>query len=259
MKLSTLVTFGLVLAAAPAFAQPAAPASVSSKVWIDVNLGIANPAQKELATASTWIRFREVASQAAAYEFSRGASFDFGGGYMINKGLGVGISFTGTAHQGPAGLAIAVPHPIWANDYAYDASVTNENLTRSEGGINFQVVGKATSKSGRAELKVFGGPTFFRLQGDAVSILHFVQASTLFGNPDNAVAITGYESESINNTGWGLHGGVDGSYFFSRHVGVGGVLRLSRGTVAVDDPMSLDSVDVKVGGIQTAGGVRFRF
>ena len=45
--------------------------------------------------------------------------------------------------------------------------------------------------------------------------------------------LTGHEG-----TGWGIHVGIDLSYFLNQHVGLGGVVRLTNGNVTMNDPIA---------------------
>jgi hypothetical protein len=56
----------------------------------------------------------------------------------------------------------------------------------------------------------------------------------------------------------GYNAGADLTFYFSRHVGVGALVRISRATVPLKSPDS-DEVKVKAGGTQFGGGMRFRF
>ena len=58
-------------------------------------------------------------------------------------------------------------------------------------------------------------------------------------------------------TGWGFHGGGDLSVFFTRVFGLGGSVRLSRGTASISDYGGTH--DITTGGLQINGGLRFRF
>jgi hypothetical protein len=75
----------------------------------------------------------------------------------------------------------------------------------------------------------------------------------------NTVAITGYDAQEVTRGGWGFHAGGDVSVFFSRVVGLDGFVRFNKGTIVIDEPMSELLQDVKVGGLQTGGGLRLRF
>lgn len=226
--------------------------------WIDVNLGMATAAQKALPTASHYRMFGEIATGGANYNFSRGAEFDFGGGAMFNNILGAGISFSGTAHSDPTALAISIPHPLYYGRSASDTTMTEGEQMRTEGAVHLQVMVKAPIENDRVRVRFFGGPTYFRLQGDAISEIYYDQAANIFGG--NAVAITGYESENVESTAWGYHAGADAGVFFNRVVGLGGFMRFSRGTVTIDESWYADdAVQVTVGGLQMGGGLRLRF
>jgi hypothetical protein len=151
------------------FALPAFAQDPSERGWVDVNFGIANPAESLVTTNGSRIVSQEKATFGTAYQFSRGADFDFGGGVMLTPVLGIGVSFAGAAHQDPAGLAINIPHPLRFNAFASDATTTDEKLNRTEGSLNLQLVAKAPIKNDRVRVRFFGGPTYFRLKADAVN------------------------------------------------------------------------------------------
>ena len=77
-----------------------------SRGWLDVNFGIASAAEKSFAMHATETQFDEPAHVDATYHLPTGASFDFGGGVMITPRVGIGVSYTGTAHQDVASLHI---------------------------------------------------------------------------------------------------------------------------------------------------------
>jgi len=227
-----------------------------SKGWIDVNFGIAAAAEDTLATTTTRTQFRETATFSAEYNHPRGAEFDFGGGYMFTPMVGLGVSFTGTAHRGSPTTSIRIPHPVIFNAFATDTAVGDTELDRSEGGVNIHVMVNATPNADRLRVRLFGGPTFFRVKADTIDDIRYSQVFVIL-LPVNAVDITSYEFSEAEGTGWGFHVGGDVSVFFSRVVGVGGFVRFSRGTVALEDFSG--AYDVKAGGVQTGGGLRLRF
>ena len=233
--------------------------AVTEKVWVDVNLGIAASAGEQQAYTFAGTLFREPMAMASAYaKPSRGAAFDFGGGYMFTPKIGVGVSFQGTAHKDAVGLGVTVPHPFFFNASTTAANVTDSSLTRTEGTTNIQAMVSVLSTD-RLRLRVFGGPSFFRLKSDMVQDIEYDQAATSF-NRANLVSITGYEQVEAEGTGIGFHAGADMSVFFTRVFGLGAFARYSRGTVSLDpEPMSEVAQDVKVGGFQTGGGLRLRF
>jgi hypothetical protein len=230
--------------------------------WIDVNFGMAVPAEDGFAMSATGEIFFEPADFGARYNLPLGAAFDFGGGVMITPVVGVGVSFTGTAHQDTAALTARIPHPIFANLYATDEAPTDEVLQRIEGGVNIHAMIVA-AQTPRFRFRVFGGPTFFRVQQDAVTDIRYNQVFRILP-PANVIEITEFDSDRIESTGWGFHAGADASFFFTRVVGVGGVVRFSRGNVDLEDTLASavgdsEVVRVKAGGLQVGGGLRLKF
>ena len=90
-----------------------------------------------------------------------------------------------------------------------------------------------------------------------VGIVTYNQQFNLLGF--NSVDIQRFEATAEEGSAWGVHAGVDVGYFFSRHVGVGGVVRVNRGTVTVDEPLSGEEADLTAGHMTVGGGLRVRF
>jgi hypothetical protein len=176
---------------------------------------------------------------------------------MVTPMVGIGISFTGDAHKGKAGLAATIPHPLYYSSSATDASVTKEELTRTEGGINFQVVVMPV-RNDRATVRLFGGPTAFRLKRNMVQDIEYSQEYGLFSR-SNSISIDGWDGREVEGMGWGFHGGADVGFFFSNHVGVGTTMRISHGSVSVTEPLSEEQVTMTTGGVHFGGGLRLRF
>jgi hypothetical protein len=250
------VVLGLVMSAS-ADAQ-----TTFERGWIDVNLGVAVAAEDAFSMRASGEIFREQADFGADYSLPRGASFDFGGGVMITPIIGVGVGFSGTAHEDIAMLSARIPHPRIFNVYATDDAPTDQVLQRIESGINVQAM-IVPVQSPHFRFRVFGGPTFFRVQQDAVTDIRYEQNYLLF-LPVNAIEITEFDHERIEATGWGFHGGADASFFFNRVIGVGGFAKFSRGSVDLENTLATavgdnDFVNVKAGGFQVGGGLRLKF
>ena len=243
--------------------QPPAPgvrAPRRERGWIDVNIGAAGAAQKSVATEfNVDDGSGELATFRVGYKAPTGGAFDFGGGVMVSDTIGLGILFAGTAHKSPADLDIRIPHPTAFNRFASDSAPTDGDLDRVEGAAHIQLMFKAPLDDDRLRVRLFGGPSYFRLEADAISNIRYLQTWNLLGF--NEVEIDSYETEKVEETAWGFHVGGDVTWFFSRVFGIGGFVRVSRGEVTVEDPAipADDPVDVKVGGFQGGLGLRFRF
>ncbi len=255
MRISSLIVAAAVAAALPtaAVAQPAV-----QRAWVDVNFGVATSRAGENRFEFPYTVFSEAALLAADYpKPSSGASFDFGGGYMFTPVIGAGISFNGTAHEDTVGLSASIPHPFFFATAATGTGVTNDALKRSEGAMHLQVM-FVPLRSAALTIRVFGGPSRFSYKADMVQDVTFVQTA-VSGNRSNTIQVTGFDAVETKGSGWGAHIGADVGYFFTRTVGVGGVIRFTGGSVEFDEPMSEKVQSMSVGGLQFGGGLRLRF
>ena len=228
--------------------------------WLDVNVGVAVAVEDSYSSTATRQINGEAATLRADYHLPPGLAFDVGGGVMATRRIGVGATYTASTQKDPADLSIDIPHPILRNAKATDTGATDRSLTRSESGLHIH--GVYVAQTTRAmQLRVFGGPTLFRVRQDAVQDIRYDQQFLPF-EPVNDVEITHAAIQRIDAddaTGWGFHVGADVASFTRHAVGFGVVVRYSRGTVEITDPLSSSSADLDVGGFQAGAGVRVRF
>ncbi|HSK08316.1 MAG TPA: SH3 domain-containing protein [Vicinamibacterales bacterium] len=230
----------------------------AEKGWLDVNVGAASARQTTRNTEATWLRTGEIARFTTAYKTPTGADFDFGGGYMFTPVLGAGVSVSGTAHQSAADITLTLPHPNYYNRPATDSGQTEDVLKYTEGAVHLQLMLNIPTSSNGFRARVFGGPSYFTVRGDALTEVRWNQAWFLTASE---VDITGTAHKQVTAEAWGFHAGADLSYFFSRSVGIGGLVRYSGGSVEIedDDVMADEPFDLKLGGVQAAFGLRLRF
>lgn len=223
--------------------------------WVDVNFGVAIAAEDSFSSTRVITISQEAGGGSVAYSVPRGGSFDVGGGYMFSPRVGLGVSLAGSAHEGVAGLAISVPHPLFFNASATDATATDTALTRTEGAWHIHAMLVAV-ETPRVRLRVFGGPSYFRAEQETVDFIRYNQAYQFFGR-GNAVDIASFTSSKSVGNAWGVHAGADLSVFFNRVFGVGALVRVSRGSAEIADYGGAH--DIKVGGVQLGGGLRLKF
>jgi hypothetical protein len=247
----------LVLAGVLGWPGAVAAQTTFQRGWIDVNFGAAAAAEKRFHTGTRVTVDLEPADFDAEYPLPRGASFDFGGGVMITPQVGVGVSFSGTAHEETADLSIRIPHPFFFDAFASDTAPTEERLLRAEGGVHLQLMVVAYDRN-NVRVRFFAGPSRLRVTQEAVENILYNQVYGVFTRA-NAVDIVEYEASEIEGTGWGMHAGGDVSWFFTRVVGIGGFARVSRATVELDDPLDEAAFRIKAGGVQAGAGLRLRF
>ena len=158
-------------------------------------------------------------------------TFDVGAGAWITERLGVGVSAGRTTREYDVPVFITVPFPNRPNAAATAAGVS-PLFDRVETEVHLHAAW-ALASSDTLRVRVFAGPTFFKYT-DKLTLGLNASQSTAGGV--NVVTINAIDAEDVSKSAIGAHVGIDGSWFFSRHVGVGGMLRISRGSVDLDEP-----------------------
>ena len=185
------------------------------------------------------------------YPSSDDALFDLGGSVRVWRDLSVGANVSWLTRETDADVAGQLPHPFWF-DRPRSVSGTATGLARTETAVHVQAlwvipVGRSFA------VTVFGGPTWFNAAQDLVMDITFDQAY-----PFDAATYSGANIGEGSASAIGAHAGADVAYYFSDRIGVGGMVRFSRGSVEFDsaDGGTLAS---NVGGVHTSGGLRIRF
>lgn len=251
-----LMTAALSVSGSVAWAQSSAPAP--ERAWVDFNVVSARAMQEEQVYAFATPLFGEVFAAATVYpSMPRASGFGLEGGFHVTPALGVGVHLDFVNYSYPVGLGLSVPHPFFFDLDATAGSETATPLERRDRNVDIMLTYDLPTQSAW-RVRVFGGPTFFRLTQQMVDVIEY---DHIFNNTGlNLVEITGFEFSEASGNSVGFNVGGDVAYFFTRHVGVGGVLRFNRGTVTIDsEPLSGESVDLTAGHLSAGAGVRFRF
>lgn len=251
-RVALLSTLLLGTLSGPAFAQ------TSDRGWIDLSYISATPLETgQTYTFNTRI-FQEAASLTAVYpELPRVQGLLSGAGVRIAGGFGAGLLVTSLKYEFTAGLEARIPHPNLFNRTATGLGETVDPLERSDTSVDLSVAWQPPT-SDVWRIRVFAGPTYFKVKQDFVQDIRYTQ---VFNNAGaNTITVTGYVPEEVKDSTWGVHAGFDAAYFFSRYFGVGAGLRFNRGTVKIDhEPMSEVATEMKVGSTILGAGLRVRF
>ena len=246
------------VAVAAALLGPGTPAAAKNgRVYVDINGGF-QATTTDFADNVVFTEFVEQGDFDATYTIDSGVIVDVGGGVRLPLNLGVGVGFSRFDKSNDASVDARIPHPFFFNsDRSIAGSATN--LTRTETAVHVQLRWFAPVPSGLS-LSFFGGPTFFNVTQDLVTAVGFTQTYP-FDVASFASASTGNQSESAV----GYNVGADVGYFFSRHVGVGALVRFSRATVDLESQDEATAqivtglVLLDLGGFHAGGGLRLRF
>jgi len=182
-----------------------------------------------------------------------GPGIDLGGSLNVWQRLSVGASYTQTMGSDTAAITGTVPHPILMKS---DRTIATRalDLTREERSVHMYVAWLIDLPIEKVDVRVMGGPSYFNLTQDVVT---GVVVSEVGGPLFESVSVDRIVTGGLIRNGWGGHVGADVSYMFTDAVGIGGVVRFTRGAVKL--PVGDSNVLVTVGGLQMGGGARFRF
>jgi hypothetical protein len=242
---------------------PPGEVSVPPRAFLDVNLiGATKSASGAREFRSRFITFGEAGSARAIYpkpsNITLLPALDVGAGYITGSLLGLGINISRASFEDGAHLGTTIPHPVVLNAPGSTEGDTNRELTRNETAISAFVTA-VPLRTSRAELRFFGGPTYFLVNAEMVQSVTYSQSSSV--TPlTNTITVTGFTTEDAKGRGLGFHLGTDFTYFFTKMIGVRGGLRYNHAHVTVKhEPLSKLDQKLKVGGPLLFLGARFRF
>ena len=238
----------------PKPAQPTAkpkPSQPVNRVYISIN-GAFQTAAEDFGETVTFVENAENGTFTTDYTVESGPALNISAGAAIWRNIGVGVGVTRFSKSTPIAFSASVPHPLFFN--------RNRNITGDVGGLKREelavhIQAQATfTPSPKIQGVVFGGPSFFSVKQDIVNDFEITEAY-----PYDTATFSQGLTTTVDESNVGFHVGADVGYFFSRQVGVGGTIQWSGATI--DAPRSDDNgtFEIKAGGFQAGGGVRFRF
>jgi hypothetical protein len=249
MKSSLLIVLALIIASLAAVDVGAQTAWQDSG-WLSVNVGI----QGKPATFTGDTTFRtnvETGTVSTNYPFKTATLFDVGGGVRIWRNLGVGVSVSYFTQKDDLEVTTKVPHPFFFNQLR---TVTGQQsgVERREIGAHIQAMWMIPAGT-HLQIGVFGGPSFIMVRQGIVTIVHVTEAY-----PYDSATFASADAPAQSRNAVGFNAGVDASYLFNQHIGVGGGARFTRARTTFD-LVDGGTVAADLGGAQLAAGLRVRF
>jgi hypothetical protein len=238
-----LITVCGLLAAIPAAAQPL------PRFTISVNGGY-QPSSTSFDDRFTFDLNHETASVDTDYSVEDGPLFDAGVGFRIWKGLGAGIAISRFTVDSTGQAEATLPHPLF---FQRNRQISGETtgITREETGIHIQAQ-YHLPPFGRVYVTLAGGPSVLDIQQSIVTDVNYTEEF-----PYDTATYVGVDSQRVSGTATGFNAGTDVRWMFTRHIGVGGLVRYTR--ASVDLTRSGRTVKVDAGGTQVGGGIRLTF
>ncbi len=231
----------------------------TDRVFVNVNAGY-QTASSGFEYRDTQTIFEEEASADVAADGKSDFAFDVGGGVRLFDNLGVGVSYSRYDTKLDSVLEASIPHPILFNMPAVDS--LEVPLARKEDALHISAVYTIPVTS-KFQIGLLGGPTHFRYEQEAISTF-MIHLRLDF--PEFTIDLRDPVLTTLEGSAWGYHVGADVTYLFTDHIGVGGLVRYSRASTDVENPLeagrtmtSNTSASLELGGLQLLAGVRIRF
>jgi len=231
-----------IVAAAPAHAQT----PWTDRGYVDVS-GWYQAASTSFSDVARPITFGEPAAINTTYTVRSAAGFEAAAGVRIwrNLAAGAGVSFFSRSASGS--IAAQIPHPFYFNRARPVAGDTSD-LTHHETAVHVRLTWLAPL-TGRWQLALSGGPSWFMLDQDLVTAVSVTQTY-----PFDTADFAGVTSARQSKSHIGFNAGGDLDYMLRPKVGLGFGVMFSRARVALTDSTTIDA-----GGLHVGGGLRFRF
>jgi hypothetical protein len=224
--------------------RPTAASAVAERAFVSINASYLT-ASRTFDDRRTFDLNAETASFDANYAVEPAVGVDAGAIVRVWKGLGVGVAFTSYSDSRDIEVEASLPHPLKFNSArAVTGTAAGDH---EETAVHLQIayivpVGK------KLTVVAFGGPSFFTVKQSVVTAVQFRDEY-----PYDEATFTGATVETEEEKKTGFNVGADVAYWFTKQVGVGGIVRFSSTTAT----FSLGDVDA--GGALVGGGVRLRF
>ena len=229
------------------------PRQPMDRIYVSIN-GAFQTGAEDFGETVTFVENAENGTFSTDYDVQSGPALNVSGGALVWRNIGVGVGVTRYSKATPSSLNASVPHPFFFNRAR---SVTGDigGLKREELAVHIQARAMFTPKRNILAM-VFGGPSFFKVKQGIVNDFEITETY-----PYDSAAFSRGVTTTADESKVGFNVGADVGYFFTRQVGVGGTIQWAGTTIEVpgSGAVSPTPFDVKVGGFQAGGGVRFRF
>ncbi|MEO5820623.1 MAG: hypothetical protein ABIT71_08960 [Vicinamibacteraceae bacterium] len=225
---------------------PSSAAALKERVFASVNASYLT-ASRTLDDSRTFSLNAETASFTSDYAVEPSVGLDAGAIVRFWKGLGAGVAFTRHSDSRDIDVEASLPHPLKFNSPRTVAGTVAGD--HEETAVHIQIAYIVpVGKKNRLSVVAFGGPSFFTVKQSVVTAVQFRE-----DYPYDEATFAGATVASEEEKTTGFNVGVDVGYYFTRNVGVGGLVRFSSAATT----FSLGDVDA--GGALVGGGVRLRF
>jgi hypothetical protein len=238
----------------------ATSANAQTGTWADrgyVNIGFGvESGSSSLTDTQNLVVYEEEGTITSNTTWTSGSVIDAGFGVRVWRNMTVGIAYHQEENDTDAEITGMIPSPIFFNrPRTIDQDIV---LDRKEKAAHL-VIGWVLPLNEKFDFMVFGGPSFFRLEQDAVE--PFTAGDIGERTPPYAEVNLDVDRVTHKKSLTGYNVGVDGTYIIWSNddirIGAGGFVRFTK---ASGEIMQLTGEQpTEVGGVQFGFGARIRF
>jgi opacity protein-like surface antigen len=220
--------------------------------YINIGFGVESGSSSLTDTQNITI-YEEAGTLTTSTTWTSGSVIDAGFGVRVWRNMTVGVGYHMEDNDTDGAVSGSIPSPIFFNrprQLSQDVV-----LERKESAVHL-VLGWVVPFSEKLDVMVFGGPSFFRLEQDAVSDVEIGEGASPF---TTVVADVDVTTRKKSLTGFNV--GADATYIIwsndDLRIGAGGFVRFTQASGEILQLATEQSTDV--GGVQFGFGARIRF
>jgi hypothetical protein len=220
--------------------------------YINIGFGVESGSSSLTDTQNITI-YEEAGTLTTSTTWTSGSVIDAGFGVRVWRNMTIGVGYHMEDNDTDGSVSGQIPSPIFFNrprQLSQDVV-----LERKESAVHL-VFGWVVPFSEKLDVMLFGGPSFFRLEQDAVSDVEIGEGASPFTTVVADVDVTTRKKSLA-----GYNVGADATYIIwsndDMRIGAGGFVRFTQASGEILQLATEQSTDV--GGVQFGFGARIRF
>jgi hypothetical protein len=233
-----------------AIATPAAAQPGTGKVVASINVGV-QAAPTSLSDSFSFERNVETATVNVKYPMKAAALLDGGVGVRLWRHVGAGIAVSHTSRNGSAMIDASIPHPF-VFDQPRVVSGEQSDITHAETAVHIQVLYSIPVKR-TLTLLLSAGPSRLSVEQELVTDIKYDETY-----PYDVATFAGALTHRAKASVTGFNAGADLRWMFTKSIGLGGLVRFTRGTVDLETQDNR-RLPLRAGGVHAGGGLRIVF
>jgi hypothetical protein len=238
----------------------ATSANAQTGTWADrgyVNIGFGiESGSSSLTDTQNLVVYEEPGTITTNTSWTSGSLIDAGFGVRIWRNLTIGVAYHQEENDTDAEITGSIPSPIFFNR---PRTLHQDIVLERKEKAAHLVIGWVLPFSEKFDLMVFGGPSFFRLEQDAVE--PFTADDIGERSPPFSEVNLDVDRVTHKKSLAGYNVGFDGTYIVwsndDLRIGAGGFLRFTQASGEIMQLTGEQPTDV--GGLQFGFGARIRF